>query len=299
MLLEKQNIGNRAFNIINYTVFLVFMILCVFPFYYIFINTISNNELVAHGKILFVPQEIQFQNYMEVFKLRGLGRAAFISVARTVLGTLLTLLGSSFLGYAFCRTEFWNRKFWYRFVVITMYFNAGIIPWFLTMKLLGLTNNFWVYVLPALVVPFYMILFKTYVEQIPASMEESAQLDGAGYMVRYINIILPLCTPILATIAVFASVGQWNSFLDTLFLIRKSNLFTLQYLLYEYLNEANAIAAAIRSSPQYQNTAVSHLLTPTSVRMTISMVIVLPILFVYPFLQKYFVKGIMIGAVKG
>ena len=299
MFLEKQNIGNRAFNIINYTVFLVFTILCVFPFYYIFINTISNNELVAHGKILFVPQDIQFQNYMEVFKLRGLGRAAFISVTRTVLGTLLTLLGSSFLGYAFCRTEFWNRKFWYRFVVITMYFNAGIIPWFLTMKLLGLTNNFWVYVLPALVVPFYMILFKTYVEQIPASMEESAQLDGAGYIVRYINIILPLCTPILATIAVFASVGQWNSFLDTLFLIRKSNLFTLQYLLYEYLNEANAIAAAIRSSPQYQNTAVSHLLTPTSVRMTISMVIVLPILFVYPFLQKYFVKGIMIGAVKG
>ncbi len=299
MIENRRTAGNVLFNIINYGVFILFTFICIFPFYYIFINTISDNDLAATGKVLFLPVGVHFENYAKVFKIRGLSQAAFISLMRTVLGSLFTLLGSSFLGYALCRQEYWNRKFWYRFIIVTMYFNAGIIPWFINMKNLGLVNNFWAYVLPAFVSPFYLILFKTYIEQIPASLEESAEIDGAGYLVRYFRIILPLSGPILATIAVFASVGQWNSFMDTLFLMTKSRLYTLQFLLYQYLNEVNALAAAMRSSPQYQNIDPSKILTPTSIRMTISMVVVLPILFVYPYMQRYFVKGIMIGAVKG
>ena len=298
--MNKLRVSDVVFNIINIAVFLVFTFICVFPFYYIFINTISNNELSSAGKILFYPKGIHFGNYVEVFKLKGIGRAALISVARTVLGTFLTLLASSFLGYAFCKPEYWHRKFWYRFVVIAMYFSAGLIPWFVTMKNIGLYNSFLAYILPTMVAPFYVILYKTFVEQIPPSLEESVQIDGGGYSVRFFKIIIPLSMPILATIAVFSLAGQWNSFLDTLFLVKSQNLFTLQYIMYQYLNQVNALAKMMRSSQTGNVSAASmNLLTPTSVRMTISFVVVVPILFAYPFLQRYFVKGIMIGAIKG
>ncbi len=296
----RPRAGKIGFDLLNWLAFALFTIACAFPFYYIFINTISDNSLASTGKILFLPVGVHFRNYLEVAKVRGLARAALVSLGRTVLGTLGTLIGSSWLGYALSKREMRGRRFWYRFVVVTLYFNAGLIPWFVTMKMLGLTNNFWAYVLPFIVSPFYLILFKTFIEQLPEALEESAQLDGAGYLVRYIRIILPLSGSILATIAVFSSVTQWNSFIDTLFLMRRSNLYTLQFLLYQYLNEVNALAALMRSSPQFGQTIdPSRLLTATSIRMTISMVVVLPILLVYPYFQRFFVKGIMIGAIKG
>ncbi|MGB4658147.1 MAG: carbohydrate ABC transporter permease [Mobilitalea sp.] len=298
--MNKTSTGNKIFNVFNILIFLGFTLLCIFPFYYIFINTISDNKLASAGKVLFYPIGVNLKNYIEVFKLSGIGHAALISLARTVAGTFLTLLGSSFLGYSFSKPEYWKRRFWYRYVVIAMYFSAGLIPWFITMKSLGLYDNFLVYILPAMVSPFYVMLFKTFVEQIPASLEESVQLEGGGYGVRFFKIILPLSTPILATIAVFACAGQWNSFLDTLYLVKSQELFSLQYMMYQYLNQVNALAAMMRTSQATSvNTAALNLLTPTSVRMTISFVVVLPILFVYPFLQRFFVKGIMIGAVKG
>lgn len=300
IMMKKVKIGDRIFDVFNTSIFLIFTFICVFPFYYIFINTISDNSLAAAGKILFYPIGIHFGNYLEVIKLKGVGLAALVSLARTVLGTLLTLLGSAFLGYAFSKAEYWHRKFWYRFVVIAMYFSAGLIPWFVTMKSIGLYNNFFAYILPSMVIPFYVILFKTFVEQMPAALEESVQIDGGGYMFRFIYIILPLSTPILATIAVFSCAGQWNAFLDTLFLVKSQSLFTLQYIMYQYLNQVNALAMLMRTSQGTNiNVSAMALLTPTSVRMTISFVVVIPILFVYPFLQRYFVKGIMIGAIKG
>lgn len=298
--MSKLRANDVAFNIVNITLLSAFTFICAFPFYYIFINTISNNELAAAGKILFYPKGIHFGNYVEVLKLKGIGRAAFISLARTVLGTLLTLLASTFLGYAFCKPEYWHRKFWYRFVIIAMYFSAGLIPWFVTMKNIGLYNSFLAYILPTMVSPFYVILYKTFVEQIPSSLEESVQIDGGGYAVRFFLIILPLSKPILATIAVFSLAGQWNSFLDTLFLVKSQSLFTLQYIMYQYLNQINALATMMRSSQGASaNAASMNLLTPTSVRMTISFVVVVPILFAYPFMQRYFVDGIMVGAIKG
>jgi len=298
--MKKSNVGSMVFNIVNVTLFLIFTLICVFPFYYIFINSISDNSLAAKGAILLYPKGIHFENYVEVFKLKSIGSAAAVSVARTVLGTLLTLLGSSFLGYAFAKKEYWKRKFWYRYVVVTMYFSAGIIPWFVTMKGIGLYNSFLAYILPTVVSPFYVILFKTYIEQIPPSLEESVQLDGGGYAVRYFKIILPLSMPILATIAVFSCSAQWNAFLDTLLLVRDQELYTLQFILYQYLSETEALAAQMRSSQgTVGSAAANYVLTATSVRMTVTFVIILPILFVYPFFQRYFVSGIMIGAIKG
>lgn len=297
---RHAGLGEIAFSAGNYLLMLVFTLLCIFPFYYLFINTISDNTLVSKGLITFFPKGIHFANYKKIFEIRGLVNSLMISVARTVLGTFVTLFGTTFLGYAFSRKELWHRTWCYRFVIVTMYFNAGIIPWYINMKNLGLTNNFLAYIIPGIVSPFSLVLFKTYVESIPPSLEESAQLDGAGYMKRYFHLIIPLCKPIIATLAVFSAVGQWNSFTDTLFLMTDTKLYSLQYTLSQYLNESNALAESLRqAASDGMQVNLSAVLTPTSVKMTVSMVAVIPILLVYPFFQRYFVNGIMIGAVKG
>lgn len=246
------------------------------------------------------------ENYAKVLKLKGFGQAVWISVARTVLGTSLSVVCTAFMGYAVSRREMWGRKVWYRFIIATMYFSAGMIPYFLTMKSLHLLNNFLIYIIPGLLSPYYMILIKTYIESLPPSLEESAELDGAGYLVRFFRIVLPLCTPIIATVATFMAVGHWNAFSDTLLYVTDTDLFTLQYILNQYLNEATSLAQLLQSQAAEGGgmssdaiQAMSRQLSPSSVRMTVSMVVVFPILFVYPFFQRYFVKGIMVGAIKG
>ncbi|GHU79372.1 hypothetical protein AGMMS49992_31280 [Clostridia bacterium] len=190
------------------------------------------------------------------------------------------------------------RKLLYRMLTITMYVSGGLIPGFLTAKAYGLLNTFWVYIIPSAVSAYYIILIKTYVEQLPASVEESARIDGAGLMRVFISIILPLSLPMIATIAVYASVAQWNSWMDNhIYTFANKKLTTLQYLLYQYLQEAERLSRAIQASSQEIDAGVY--LTPKGVRMTITVITVIPVLLVYPYLQKYFVKGILIGAVKG
>jgi putative aldouronate transport system permease protein len=297
---QKLTIQDTVFNILNYTFLTLFTLICIVPFYYMFINTISDNTLVTKGLITWLPKGIHFNNYIQILKIDGLFDSVLVSVGRTVFGTLLTLIGTTFLGYAFSKPELWKRKIWYRFVIVTMYFNAGIIPWYINMKNLGLTNNFLAYIIPGIVSPFSLILFKTYVESIPISLEESADLEGAGYLTKYIHLIMPLCKPIVATLAVFSAVGQWNSFTDTLFLMTDSKYFSLQFMLFQYLNESNSLADSLRQAAAGgMQINLAQILTPSSVKMTVSMVVVLPILCIYPFFQRYFVNGIMIGAVKG
>ncbi|ANY68637.1 ABC transporter permease [Paenibacillus sp. BIHB 4019] len=296
----QRRLGDWLFHICNYGFFTLFTLLCLFPFYYLFINTISSNDLSARGLVTLYPKMIHFDNYIQVLQLKGLAQAALVSGGRTIIGTLLTVAASAFLGYLFTKRKMWARSFWYRFVIITMYFNAGIIPWYIIMMKLNMTNNFWAYILPAVVSPFYVILVKTFVESIPDVLEESAEMDGAGYIIIFTKIIMPLITPIAATIAIFSAVSQWNSFIDTVFLMTNSKLFTLQFVLYKYLNESTSLAAIIRNSQgAVGNIDLTNKQTATSIRTTVSMIVVLPILFVYPFFQRYFVKGIMIGAVKG
>jgi putative aldouronate transport system permease protein len=290
--------GDMVFTILNYAFFSIFTLACILPFYYLFINTISDNDLTKRGLITLIPKGIHFNNYLQVFKLRGLGNAAFVSLARTVAGSAITVIASAFAGYLVTKKEMWGRTFWYRYIIVTMYFSAGLVPWYMNMVLLHLTNNFLAYIVPGIVAPFYIILVKTYIESIPVSLEESASLDGAGPFRIFVSIIWPLTTPILATIAIFSAVGNWNSFTDTLFLMTDEKYFTLQFVLYRYLNEANYLASIMRSGTTGA-VAASQVLSPRTIQMTISMVVVFPILLVYPFLQRFFVKGIMIGAVKG
>lgn len=297
----KMSITDKIISVIIYTVFSVFAFVCAYPFYYIFINTISSNDLSKRGKVLFWPREIHFTNYEQVLQIQDLFNALEVSVARTVIGTTLTVIISAFLGYMFTRETLWGRKFWYRFVAVTMYFNAGIIPWFLTMDKLGLRNNFWVYILPMAVVPFNVILCKTFVEALPKELQEAAVIDGAGTLKIFFKIIVPVIKPIVATVAIFSAVNQWNAFQDTLLLVTDKKLYTLQYLLYNYINQASSLAGLVNSTSSSASVAASlaHAQTATSIRMTVTIIVVTPIMLVYPFFQKYFTKGIMIGAVKG
>ena len=296
----KVSKADHVFNFFNYLFFALITLICAYPFYYLIINSISANDLSANGLINFLPRKIHFQNYIDVLKMSGIGTAALVSVARTVIGTACTVLASAYLGFMFTQEKMWHRKLWYRLFVVTMYFNAGLIPMFMTMKTLLLTNSFWVYIIPAIVQPFNIIMVKTYVESIPRSLQEAAEIDGAGVLTVFFKVILPTSEPILATIAIWAAVGQWNSFQDTLIYITDQKLYSLQYLLYTYINQASSLASLVKTTGNAAAVAnIATQQTPTSIRMTISVIVVLPILFIYPMFQKYFVKGIMIGSVKG
>ena len=292
----RSSAGDKIFDAVNITVFALFTLICIFPFYYLFINTISNNDLVGKNLITLIPQGIHLNNYVALKDVQDFGNSVVVTVTRTILGTSLMVVTSAFAGYLTTKKEMWHKSLWYRALVITMYFNAGMVPWYLNMLGLGLTDNYWGYIIPGLVQPYNIILVKTYIESIPASLEESATIDGASAMQVFTKIILPLAKPILATIAVFGAVGNWNSLQDSLILMSNSpELYTMQHRLWVYLNSSSNLAAAMQSG----GAVTSGMLNSKVIKYTISMVTIIPIMLVYPFMQRYFEEGIMLGAVKG
>ncbi len=296
----KLTAGDIIFNILNYGFFGIFTISCIFPFYYIFINTISSRNAVTRGEVLFYPIGVTLKNYLDILKVDDVFRAFGVSITRTIIGTALMVLATGFIGYLVTKEEMWHRKLWYRFLIITMYFNAGIIPWYMNMNMLGLTDHFIAYIIPGIVAPYNIILVKTYIESIPGELEESAFMDGAGYLTVFWKIVWPLSRPILATIAIFGAVGHWNSFTDSLILMQNTpKLYTLQHLLYNYLNQATNIGAAMNSGDSAAAAAAAEMLNNKVIKYTVAMTSIIPILLVYPFMQRYFEKGIMLGAVKG
>ena len=296
----KLKPGDIVFNILNYAFFILFTITCIFPFYYLFINTISDNTLVQQGLINFIPHGININNYKALTGVGDLGYAFVVSVTRTIFGTALMVVASAFVGYLVTKQEMWHRSLWYRAIVITMYFNAGLIATYLNLVMLGLTNHYMVYIIPGIVAPYNIILVKTYIESIPAELEESAFIDGASYMQVFTKIVWPLSKPILATIAIFGAVGHWNSFQDSLIYMSNSpKLYTLQHRLYIYLNQSSNLMASMNQGGEAARSAFNAALNTKVIKYTISMISVIPILIVYPFMNRYFEKGIMLGAVKG
>lgn len=296
---HKMSAADIAYNIIGYIIFGAFALSCILPFYYIFIVSISDNDLVRRGVPLIYPRGIHFRNYVNIFLLPELWPATKITLARTILGTFLTVFTNMFLGYAFSKRYMVGRKFFYRFIIATMYISAGLIPTFINYYNLGLVNNFWIYIFP-FVSAFNIILCKTFIEALPVSLEESARIDGASLLQAFWRIVVPISKPLVATIAVFTAVGHWNDYMTSRIYVRNNDLFTLQYILYNYLNSATSLARSMASGDRVGvGIDLTKIITPTSVRMTVTMVITLPVLFVYPLFQKHFASGLLIGAVKG
>lgn len=289
----RMSVPDKIYNVVAVIVFLVITLICVYPFYYLMICTISDQKMVDLNQIVLLPHGINFRNYVEIFGVQNLANSAMISVLRTICTTSVSLICTSYMAYFFTKQNMWGRKFWYRFTVVTMYFSAGMIPVYLNNKMLGLTNNFWVYVIPASISVYNMVLVKTNIEAMGPELEESAYLDGAGYLTCFFRIVLPLQTPILATVSLFTAVNQWNDFFTTKLYITNTKLYTLQFLLYELLNQVAAAAEQIDVN------GPGAAITPTGIRLTLTAVVVIPILCVYPFVQRFYVKGLMVGAVKG
>lgn len=298
---KKKDISDLIMQIIQYTFIAIFCVLCIYPFYYVIIYSISDPVEAARG-IWLLPKGFSLETYSRLFERDDLGLAFVVSIARTVIGTGLCVFFTTMFAFLVTRKELPAKKFIYRFVIMTMYIGAGLIPWYLTMKAYHLKNSFWLYVIPGTINAYYMILVKTFIEQLPESMEESAVLEGAGFFDLFLKIIMPLSKPIIATIAVYCAVGQWNSWTDNFFLVSEKKLQTVQLILYNYINSANNIAQSMKTggaAAAAAGQAVKSAITPESVQMTAIVVTVVPIMLVYPFAQKYFTKGIMMGAVKG
>ena len=289
--MSKADIAFYTFNSIFMT---VFVIVTLYPV----LNTLAisfNDGLDAlRGGIYLLPRKFSVKNYITVFKKDDLLVGAYVSVARTVVGTALSLIACAILAFIVSRKNFLFAKPLSLFWVITMYVNGGMIPIFLLYKGLHLTNTFWVYVIPGMVSAFNMLVIRTYMNGIPNSFEESAQLDGAGYTTIFLNIISPLCKPVYATVALFVAVYQWNSWFDVMLYNRMSDkLTTLQYELMKLLA---SVTSQSTSAQSMKNSTSS--ITPTSIRAAASIVTMLPIICVYPFLQQYFVSGLTLGGVK-
>lgn len=292
---QTKSLSSKFLRGLNFFLLIVFAFLCVYPLYFIFINSISGADAVVRG-VYILPEDFSLEFYKSLLQMPNIPNSIVVSVARTVLGTALTVICSSFLGYMVTQSELPMRKWVYRFVIATMYFNAGLIPWYILMVNLGLKNNFLLYILPSAVGAYYVVLSKTYIESIPASVEESAKIDGAGVLTIYARLILPMSMPIIACLIVFCAVNQWNAWSDNFYLVSDPKLSTLQYQLYMNLaNESSNVTNTTSSSSLLRSKATTEL----GLRYALSMLTVLPIILVYPFMQKYFVKGIMLGAVKG
>jgi len=281
----------------NMLVLLIVTFICVYPFYYLLIYSVSVPGLASRG-VYFLPRGFTLDNIRTVFELNNFWRSIFNSVARTVLGTLLTIIGSSVLGYSFSKTkrEIPGRNIMYRLMMYAIYITPGIMPWYITMRMYQLDNNFLLYILPKIVVGGYVIWIKFFFQNMPSALEESAMIDGANYFKIFTRIMLPLSKPILATVAMFSAIDQWNSWYDNFMLNFDPKLMTLQYLLYGYLAESAAQSQAL-----LYNTGLSELamkVTVPSIRAAVTVIAVTPIFLAYPFLQKHFIRGIAAGAIK-
>ena len=291
---KKTSLSDRIFVICNTIFMIAFVIITLYPVLNTLAISFNDGTDALRGGIYLWPRKFTLKNYSTVLQKDNLITGAIITVARTIVGTLLALVTNAILAFIVSRKRFLFSKQVSLFWVITMYVNGGLIPIFLLYKGLGLTNSFWVYVIPGMVSAFNMLVIRTYMNGIPDSLEESAQLDGAGYTTIFVKIISPLCKPVYATVALFVAVGQWNSWFDAMLYNRmSSNLTTLQYELMKLLSSVTNQGTSAESMKNSQGAV-----TPTSVRAAATIITMLAIICIYPFLQQYFVAGLTLGGVK-
>ena len=291
----KPTTGDKVFTFFNTVIMVLFVIITLYPVLNTLAIAFNDGTDALRGGIHIWPRMWTTNNFATVLKKENLLTGAKISVARTVIGTLLSLFLNAVLAFIISRKEFVFRRSLSMFWVITMYVNGGLIPVFLLYKALGLTNSFWVYVIPGAISCYNMLVIRTYMtNSIPNSLVESAQIDGAGYTTIFVKIISPLCKPVYATVALFCAVGQWNSWFDAMLYNRMSEKYTT--LQYELMKLLSSVTNQGTSAEAMKNAAGA--VTPTSVRAAATILTMLPIICLYPFLQKYFVQGLTMGSVK-
>ena len=283
--------GDKLMDYVLVVVFIGIIFITVYPFLNVLAISLNDPMDTMRNVNFIIPRKWTLANYIYVFTENDLIVPFIMSVARTLLGTGIGVICTAMIAYVLSRKDFYfNKPFTFLFVV-TMYVSGGMIPeYLLLVRTLHLGNNFMVYILPGLIWVYNVILMRSFIEGLPMALQEAAKIDGANDFIIWARIILPLCKPAIATVALFIAVGQWNSFMDTYLYARDYP--TLQYVLYEIMQQAT-----IRVDPHAADSA-RNTVSPLSVRMAITIIATVPILVVYPFLQKYFVGGMTLGAVK-
>jgi len=303
-VIKKTNIWYTLFDVLVVILMILVLLVTLYPFVNSLVISLNDADDTVRGGITFFPRVPTTRNYELVFTNEKIYTAYLVTIARTVIGTLGGLLLTSLFAFGMAHRNLKGRKFYTVLCIIPMYFGGGLVPFYFLLRSMGLMNSFWVYIIPNLVNIWNMILMRSYFQGIPQDLEESARIDGANYITVFFKIILPISTPIVATIALFVGVFHWNSWYDAAMYVTKQELKPMQSVLMNIINEAKfaeqlAQAANQGGGVDLSNVAKGKKVNVRSITMATMIVTVVPIILVYPFLQRYFIKGIMVGSLKG
>lgn len=304
-MVRRKSVGDWVFDIVNISIMLLIVLATVYPFVTSIAISLNDANDTVRGGITFYPRVFTLRNYELIFQNPLVLNAYTITIARTIIGTVTALFFTSIFAFGMAHNNLIGKNLYTALCIIPMYFSGGLLPFFFLVRSLGLMNSFWVYIIPGLVGVWNMILMRTYFKGIPLSLEESARIDGANYLTVFFKVILPVSTPIIAAIALFIGVAQWNAWFDAAIFITQQDLKPMQNILLSVISEAQ-FAEQMASLAAQGGGAVSADVGRGAVRVNIRSitmatmtVTVLPILMIYPFLQRYFIKGIMVGSLKG
>ncbi|MBB3109658.1 putative aldouronate transport system permease protein [Paenibacillus phyllosphaerae] len=290
----REQQASRTFDVVNTIAILFFVLLCLAPFLHILAISLSSARAIMSGEVSLLPVELNWKAYKQVFTDMSMIRSLGFTVVLTLIFTVLCMLMSIAAAYPLAKTKLKGRKAVMFLIVITMFFSGGIIPEYMLVRNLHLLDSIWALVLPGLISPFYLIILITFFQNIPDSLEESAEMDGSSHIRTLISIIVPLSMPVIATLSLFYAVGRWNGFQDTLMYITSPEMYPLQLKLYQ-LVQNNMVSELM----QAEGATGQSMLQPEGLKAASVMFATVPILLVYPWLQRYFVSGVMLGAVKG
>jgi len=308
-MIHKKTIGDYIIDTFVYTFLVILTVAVMYPFLNALAISFNNASDTMRGGIYLWPRIPTFESYNRVFTNPRIWNAYFITLSRTVVGVITSHFVTSLIAFALSNKKLVGRRFYSLFCVIPMYFGGGLIPWYMLIRNLGMMNSFWVYIIPNLVGLFNIILMRTFFQEIPDALKESAQIDGANYLTIFFKIIIPVSTPILATIALFIGVMHWNSWFDATIFVTVDELKPMQNILLRIVNEAAYAEriAALAGGAGGASTAASAMgaiargrsVNTRSLTMATMFVTIFPVLIIYPFVQRFFIKGIMIGSIKG
>lgn len=296
----RLSIGDRVMLVVIYIALALLAFTTFYPFWNAAVISLNAGSDTALGGITFWPRAFTWENYQVVFEDKRLLNGFFISVLRTIVGTVASIFVTALFAYGLSRSELMGKKFYMIVCIITMYFSGGLIPTFLLIRELDLMNKFAVFIIPSLVSVWNMIIFRTFFKELPAGLEESAKIDGCGNWGTFFRIVLPLSGPVIATLALFTAVYHWNDWFLPSIYITNEKLLPIQTMLKQILN-SNIVSEQLSNldSAAQGKLAAMQTVTSKSLSMATMMVATLPIILVYPFVQKYFVKGVLVGSLKG
>lgn len=293
-----KSTGEKWFSAINTVIMIIIMILMLAPFWFSIVGSLNEGLDYMRGGVFFWPRSFTLSNYMGVFSEPTIFNAYLVTAQRTLVGTVTHVLFTSLVAYGMSRPNLKGKNIYMMFIMFTMFFGGGLIPTYLLYQDLRLLDNFLVYIIPGLFGVWDMIILLSFFRSIPEALIESAKIDGAGEFRIFWKFILPLSMPALAAIALFTGVGHWNSYFDSLMFTSSESLQTVQLFLMRLMTDAT-YAQGVSAQAASQLPQAAKKVSPETLKLAMMIATTAPILVIYPFLQKYFVKGVMIGSIKG